>query len=157
MTRLEETGRGASPLRLLFSTTSVNMTVIAVSYAVFAWSLWFQPGRWAATPAYVDLLQIMPQHAWAAAFAAVAAALAVAYTFRRRRLPAVIALTLAGMMTTAWCAAFVIRWLTSPATTPETWVSWAVFDYLIVRSWLLLDFEEVRIPRADGTQGNPRG
>ncbi len=51
-----------------------------------------------------------------------------------------------------WGLAFVIRWLTSASTTPETWVSWAVFDYLVVRALVLLDYLEIRVPRerADG-------
>jgi hypothetical protein len=57
----------------------------------------------------------------------------------------VVALSLSMTTTTTWFAAFIIRWLTSSSTTPETWVSWAVFDFLLLRALLLLGYEEVRI------------
>lgn len=128
----------ASRSRILISGgggTRVNMLVIAGAYAVFAVSLIFQPARWAATPAYANLLAIMPQQAWGAQFAVVAAFLAVAAAARgRHRWLTVIALSLGLAITTTWVAAFVIRWLTSASTTPETWVSWAVFEYLLVQA-----------------------
>ena len=52
------------------------MLVIAVAYGVFAVSLLFEPARWGRTPAYHNLLVIMPQAAWGVIFAVVAALLA---------------------------------------------------------------------------------
>lgn len=124
------------------------MTVIACGYGIFALSLIFQGERWGRTPAYRNLLAIMPQSAWGACFAVVAALLAAALARRRWRWLSVTALTAAFMLTTGWGLAFVVRWATSDSTTPETWVSWACFDYLILRAIILLDFEEVRVPRA---------
>lgn len=131
------------------SATRVNMLVIAAAYAVFALSLLCQQARWALTPAYGNLLAIMPQQAWGAQFAGVAVILAVA-ALRPGRWLSVIALSLGLAITTTWLAAFVIRWLTSTSTTPETWVSWAVFEYLLL--WALAGNGGARQP-----EGTPRG
>lgn len=128
------------------STPSTNMFVIAVAYGIFALSLLFQPARWGMTPAYRNLLVIMDQRAWGTCFAVVTAMLAAAlWKGRTYRWLSVLALSLGLAITTTWVTAFVIRWLTSSATTPETWVSWAVFDFLLFRAFLLLGYEEVRI------------
>jgi hypothetical protein len=128
------------------------MLVIGAGYLIFGLSLLLQPRRWSSTPAYHDLLIIMPQRPWGAIFTVTAALLAAAVRQAGPRRLAVTALTVAIMLTTTWAGAFVVRWLTSPNTTPETWVSWLVFDWLLIRSAALLDYEEVRIPR-DGPHG----
>lgn len=134
------------PHPVTLGTARANMLVIAAVYSVFALSLIFQPARWAATPAYANLLAIMPQQAWGAGFAVVATLLLTAATRYRTRSLCVIALTLGLAITATWFTAFVIRWLTSANTTPETWGSWFVFGYLLARSLLLLGREEVRVP-----------
>lgn len=111
-----------------------DMLVMAGAYTVFALSLLFQPQRWSLTPAYANLLAIMPQQAWGAAFAAVCALLAAAATLPGRRWLLAAALVPGVAITTFWAAAFVIRWMTSPDTTPETWVSWLVFDLVLLRA-----------------------
>jgi hypothetical protein len=131
----------------LIGAPRANMCVIAVAYAIFALSLLLQPSRWAATPAYRNLLAIMPQYGWGAVFAALAVLLAAAVWWFGRQWLSVLALTAAFMVTTAWGGAFIVRWLTSANTTPETWVSWLVFDFLLLRAAALLDYEEVKIPR----------
>jgi hypothetical protein len=119
-----------------------NMLVITAAYGIFAVSLTAEPARWAATPAYANLLAIMPQRDWGAAFAVTAVMLAAAVRLWSRHWLSVTALSVALAITTTWLAAFVIRWLTSGNTTPETWVSWAIFDYLLVRALLLLGYKE---------------
>jgi hypothetical protein len=49
------------------------------------------------------------------------------------------ALTVAFTLTTGWALAFVVRYLTSTTTTPETWVSWAVFDFLLLNVAISID------------------
>lgn len=122
------------------------MAVIGTAYAVFALSLELQPARWGATPAYHNLLRILPQRGWGAVFAVTAVLLYAAVPRHGRRWQAVLALTAGFAVTTGWASAFVVRWLTSPNTTPETWVSWLLFDYLLLRAAVLLDYEEVRVP-----------
>lgn len=141
-------GRRPADIRLIGA--RANMLVIAVAYAILAASLLLQGARWGKTPAYLNLLEIMPQQGWGAVFAVIAALLLAAVWRFRLRWLSVTALTCAFMLTTAWGGAFVVRWLTSSSTTPETWVSWFVFDYLVIRAVALLDYEEVKIPRGDG-------
>ena len=73
-----------------------------------------------------------------------------------RRWVSILAITAAGMVTVGWGAAFMVRWLTSTSTTPETWVSWAVFGYLLVRAAALLDdtgVTDVTLPPPPGDNG----
>lgn len=137
---------GLSPI-LHSARARPNMFVIAAAFGIFSLSLLFQGKRWASTPAYHDILAIMPQSAWGGIFAGVTVLLAGAVRCPHWRWLAVTALTAAFMVTTCWALAFVVRWLTSPNTTPETWVSWMVFDYVLIRAAGLLDYREVKIPR----------
>lgn len=123
-----------------------NMLVITAAYGIFAVSLIAQSARWASTPAYANLLAIAPQRTWGALFAITAAMLGTAVRLPSLRWLSVAALSVALAITTTWLAAFVIRWLTSGNTTPETWVSWAVFEYLLIRALILLGYKEVRVP-----------
>lgn len=133
--------RIVSPFARALSPARAHMTVIGAGYAVYAVSLLFQPLRWSRTPAYHNLLAIMPAPAWGGCFAVIAVAVAGSVAFPRVRWLAVIALTAALAITLPWAGAFVVRWLTNDATTPETWVSWAVNAYLIIRAAILLDRE----------------
>lgn len=131
------------PARVIAAIGSVgiaraNMLFTAAAYLVLGLSLIWQPQRWSSTPAYRNLLELMPQQAWGALFAVLAGLLACAVWRHRSRWLTVTALAAAIAVTTAWCAAFVVRWLTSSNTTPETWVSFAVIDYLLLRTITLL-------------------
>lgn len=123
-----------------------NMLVIGIGYAIYALSLLLQGSRWERTPAYRNLLLILPQWGWGAFFAAVAAMLLAATALPGRRWLAVAALTAGLAITIPWTLAFIVRWATSTNTTPETWVSWATNAYLLTRAALLLDYKEVLIP-----------
>jgi len=127
-------------------TPRTSMLVVTIAYGIYALSLLLQPARWAQTPAYHNLLIIMDQQAWGTLFAVTTAGLAAALRFGHRyRWMSIAALSLGLAITTTWCAGFVIRWLTSSSTTPETWVSWAVNDYLLLRALLMLGYEEVHV------------
>lgn len=114
-----------------------NMLFIVGAYLVLGLSLICQPARWAATPAYHNLLELMPQQAWGALFAVLAVLLACAAWRHGTRWLTRAALTAGIAVTTFWCAAFIVRWATSANTTPETWVSFASFDYLLLRTLML--------------------
>lgn len=141
-----------APVRAL-GTSRSNMLVVGSGYAIYALSLLLQPLRWSRTPAYHDLLVIMPAAGWGAFFGAVSAALLAAVFLYRLRWLSVTALTAAGVITLAWSLAFLVRWATNNSTTPETWVSWAFNAYLLGRAAILLDYREALIPggrRHDG-------
>lgn len=126
------------------------MTVMGVVYGIFAFSLWFQGSRWGSTPAYHNLLEIMRQPEWGTVFGISSALLLTAAWQYRRRWLSIIALTLAFAITTGWGGDFIVRWLTSANTTPETWCSWGVFDYMLLRAASKLDEVEVTLPRRHG-------
>jgi ABC-type phosphate/phosphonate transport system permease subunit len=135
------------------------MLVIGTGYTIYALSQLLQPARWYHTPAYRNLLIVMPAQAWGGVFAAISALLLAAVWRHGSRWLSLVAVTVAMAVTFGWSVAFVIRWASSPNTTPETWVSWFVNLYLLVRAWALLDYSEVtlaRQPRNGGHDGESR-
>lgn len=118
----------------------LNLSVMTTAYLIFGLSLLFQPRRWSATPAYHVLLQIFAAQAWGGLFLASGVALGAAvWQFERRRWAVITALTFAAALTAGWMLAFIARYLSSPDTTPETWVSWAVFGFLLLQVGASLD------------------
>jgi hypothetical protein len=125
----------------------LNLSVMSAAFLIFGASLAFQPHRWASTPAYHILLQIFTARTWGVLFLASGVAMALAvWQFNRRRWAVIVALTVAFCLTTGWMLAFVVRYLSSPNTTPETWVSWAVFDFLLLKVSVSLDRPRVTPP-----------
>jgi hypothetical protein len=126
----------------------LDLMVMSAAFTVFGLSLAFQPRRWAATPAYHVLLQILPAQAWGGLFLASGISLGIAaHLYGRARAVVTAALMLALALTAGWMLAFIARYLTSGDTTPETWVSWAVFAFLLVRAAAGLDVPRVARPR----------
>lgn len=118
----------------------LNLCVMSTAFVIFGLSLIFQAHRWASTPAYHILLLIFPARIWGVLFVAAGAALGLsAWQFTRRRWIVVGALTVAFTLTTGWALAFVVRYVTSTNTTPETWVSWMVFDFLLLNVAVSID------------------
>lgn len=147
-------GIGAFSVRSLGRRPSVaNMRVIGGAYAIYALSLIFQSARWSRTPAYHNLLIIAPAQAWGAAFAVSSALLFAGAHWRSWRPLPRVTLGAAMVITAVWTTAFVVRWATSGATTPETWVSWAINMYLLLRAWVLLNVREVAIPERPSPGG----
>lgn len=143
------------PFTRAIGASRANMLTIGLGYGIYALSLLLQGARWSRTPAYSNLLALMPATAWGACFAAVSAALFAAVAVYRLRWLSVTALTAAGIITLAWTFAFVVRWATNDSTTPETWVSWAVNAYVLGRAAILLDYREVLVPsRSSDRDGN---
>lgn len=134
------------PLTRTLGAARSNMLVLACGYGIYALSLLLQGVRWSRTPAYRNLLAVMPASAWGICFAVVSAALFSGVRWHGARWPSVAALTAAAAITVPWTLAFVVRWATSDSTTPETWVSWATNAYLIARAAILLDYREVLVP-----------
>lgn len=131
------------PARASFGTWSAagkrNLAFMSAAFTVFGLSLIFQPRRWHSTPAYHVLLSILAAQAWGALFLVSGVSMGVAaWHFERRRI-VIAALTFAFTLTNGWALAFLARYLTSPDTTPETWVSWAAFDYLLIVVAISLD------------------
>jgi hypothetical protein len=118
----------------------MNLLVMCAAFTVLGLSMVFEPHRWAATPAYHILLQIFAAQAWGGLFLASGLSLGLAaHLYGRARWAVTGALMLALALTAGWMLAFVARWLTSGDTTPETWVSWAVFGFLLLRGGAGLD------------------
>ena len=149
--------RLSRPFTRTIGASRANMIVIGAGYCVYALSLLLQPARWNRTPAYHNLLAIMPAPAWGLCFALTSAALLAAVAVYRMRWLSVAALTAAGVITAAWTLAFVVRWATNGSTTPETWVSWAVNAYVLGRAAILLDYREVLVPSRASEREGPDG
>jgi hypothetical protein len=117
----------------------LNLCVMSAAFLIFGCSLVFQGRRWGTTPAYHILLQILRAPEWGMLFILAGAAMGLAAWQFGRRWAVIAALTGAFTLTTGWAAAFVVRYLTSPNTTPETWVSWAIFDFLLFNVAVSID------------------
>lgn len=119
----------------------LHMLVMGLTYAIYSLSLIFQNVRWHRTPAYHNLLIIMPAPTWGALFGGSALLLLTSAYQRRVHWLAYTAILLSVTLTSAWDVAFIVRWATSASTTPETWTSWALFDYILVRAGMLIQSE----------------
>lgn len=117
----------------------LDLTVMSAAFTIFGLSLIFQSSRWHDTPAYHNLLLILPAQAWGGLFLASGITMGAAVWQFRRRWVVIAALTLAFMLTGGWALAFVVRYATSASTTPETWVSWAVFGFLLIKVAISID------------------
>lgn len=137
-------GKRVRPLRLLrLNEPRAHMAIMAVVFCGIGLTLWWQPGRYANTPSYANLLVLLPQHAWSITYL-FATALNVVSIWRYSCRALVIGThTVAIMLVSSWLAAFVIRYLTDDGTTIVNVLSWSVFLYLVVRSALMVD-EHVR-------------
>lgn len=118
-----------------------NMAFMSTVFLAIGLTLWFQPERYANTPSYANLLDILPQHAWAAMYVVVSVVKAVAVWHYTRRVLTVMAYTLGVALVVVWLAAFVVRYLTDDGTTIVNVCSWATYLYLLVRSAIRLDDE----------------
>lgn len=117
----------------------LNLSVMTAAFVIFGLSLVFQPHRWASTPAYHILLLIFAAQVWGGLFLAASVAMGLAVWQFGRRWAVITALMLAFTLTTGWMLGFIVRYLSSPNTTPETWVSWAIFGFLLVNVAISLD------------------
>lgn len=122
------------------------MAVLAVVFTTIGLTLLVQPGRYANTPSYANLLDIARQQTWSVAYL-VAAALKVAAICRpAHRLLARITHTVSFILVGVWLAAFVIRWATDDGTTIVNVSSWSVYLYLVVRSALSINNPPRTVP-----------
>lgn len=121
-----------------------HLLIMGLGYAIFALSLLFQGRRWHHTPAYHNLLILMPTGTWGALFGLVSILLLATAYLRHPSWLAYTAILAGVMLTSCWDIGFIIRWLTNGSTTPETWVSWAVFDYILLRAGALVEKERNR-------------
>ena len=133
----------------------VTLAVMAAAFTIFGLSLIFQAHRWESTPAYHVLLQVFPARAWGGLFLVSGLSMGTSCWQFHRRWILVASLTLAFTLTNGWALAFMVRYLTNPDTTPETWVSWAVFDYLLLRVSLSIDFVNRTLPGATPVPPHP--
>jgi hypothetical protein len=112
---------------------------MSAAFSIFGLSLIFQGHRWHSTPAYHVLLLIFPAPVWGALFLLSGITMGLSAWQFGRRWAVVATLALAFTLTLGWMMAFVARYLTSPSTTPETFVSWAAFFFLLLRVAVSID------------------
>jgi hypothetical protein len=117
----------------------LNLSVMAAAFVIFGVSLIFQAGRWGSTPAYHVLLQIFRAQTWGILFLASGTGMGLSAWQFERRWAVTASLMAAFTLTTGWMLAFIVRYLTNPDTTPATWVSWAVFDFLLLNVAISID------------------
>lgn len=115
------------------------LTVVGAAFLALAFGLAVQPERFTRTPAYANLLRILPQSHWAVIYFVVAALIGLSIMLQHVRALEVAAHTLSLALVSTWLVAFVIRYSTDSATTIVNVVSWSVLLYLVILSMLELD------------------
>lgn len=115
--------------------------LVAVAYAAIGIALIVQPQRFANTPSYQNLIEIISQLGWGVIYL-VCALLLVVPLFPLPRRPrwilAVTGHTVSIALTGFWLAAFVLRYFTDSGTTIVNLVSWGAYLALLIRSMLNL-------------------
>jgi hypothetical protein len=107
--------------------------ITAVLFA-FGLALVFQASRWARTPAYGNLLNILLAPTWGYVYLAVAALMVLAMVFWTYGQLSVAAHTAAFALLLVWEAAFFIRYRTDSATTVANVLSWLAYLYILLLS-----------------------
>lgn len=125
----------------------VGLIAVTTAFTAFGLGLWIQPNRWANTPSYGLLLDILNQQAWGTIHLIVAAMMAAAIRWPAQRLLVVTAHTAGIALAGSWFLAFVVRYITDSGTTVVNVVSWAVYVALVVQSALVLDDATPRAPK----------
>lgn len=126
-----------------------HMAFMMLVFAAIGITLWLQPGRYANTPSYANLLSIMPAGTWGAIYIG-AAALKLASILRYSvRALVIITHTVSIALLAVWLFAFAVRYVTDDGTTIVNVTSWAAYLYLTVRSAFMTD-DDLRRPLRSG-------
>lgn len=128
-----------------YASNRIYIRIILAAYIAIGLTLIIQPGRYANTPSYANLIDIFPQWVWGIIYLVVAGLLLAA-----RATPSVIvgtiAHTIAIALTASWLLAFVYRYATDKGTTVVNVASWGVFLSLLIISAVRLNDRPVELP-----------
>lgn len=122
-----------------------NLLIMGVVYLTFGFSMHLQPMRWVRTPAYHDLFAVLPEAWWGTIYLICGTALLTAILLSRHYWIVLGAVTLGLMVSISWSFAFVVRVVTSSSTTPETFMSFLAFSYLLFRVLWLMEHGRKRL------------
>lgn len=112
--------------------------LICVAYTVYGLGMVMQPARFASTPAYGILTQLLDIRWWGGAYLLIAGLFAVYTVVVTGRVFGIVTHMLALLVTAMWLLAFIVRWLTDSNTTVVNVASWLVLTLLIARSATLI-------------------
>lgn len=107
---------------------------ISLLFLWLAFGLLVQSDRWAATPAYGNLLIIFPAHVWGLIYLILGVLLIASLINPRLKWLGMVAHTLALVLLVVWEAAFIVRWLTDHKTTDANVGAWAFYLAVTFRS-----------------------
>lgn len=110
-----------------------DMLIATGWFALTGLGLIIQSDRYSNTPAYANLIEVLPAQVWGGFHLAVAAALLAAITHLQARWATTAAITAAFALTGAWWVAFIIRWATDTGTTPVNPTNWVLMLFLLIR------------------------
>lgn len=102
----------------IFNRPESTVMITAFFFCLSA-GLIFQPLRWSATPAYGNLLDIMPAFSWGIVTLVIGVILLIALivTYPLARAVSIIGHTFAFIFILGWSLAFIVRWATDSHTT----------------------------------------
>jgi len=115
------------------------LAIIAYAFTLIGAGLLFAPESFAKTPSYANLLLFADQWVWGTLYTSVAVLMWTSVWFYRNHLLAVVAHTIAFALCLSWLLAFIVRAITSPATTIVNPTWWSVAALILVLSALQLD------------------
>jgi hypothetical protein len=124
----------ASPLTKPWRRIPFQTTLTAIIPTVLGLALIIQSGRWLRTPAYGNLLRIMPADTWGAIYLIVAALLIGGIVYRKYHALGIAGHTAGFVLLAVWEVGFIIRWITDHNTTIANVLSWGIFLSLLVWS-----------------------
>jgi hypothetical protein len=134
-------------MKILLTPNRFYVRIILFAYLAIGLTLILQPNRYANTPSYGNLIDVLPQWAWGAIYVGVSLLLTAA-RLTANRVVGVVSHTTAISLTAAWLIAFVIRYLTDEGTTIVNVVSWGVFLTILIISLFHLSDKFVEVPVA---------
>ena len=109
-----------------------DMLIVAGWFILTGLGLVIQSDRYSNTPAYGNLIEVLPAQMWGVLHLAVATAL-LASIIRSFRWVTTAAITAAVALTGGWWVAFIIRWATDTGTTPVNPTNWVLMLFLLIR------------------------
>jgi hypothetical protein len=125
----------------------IYVRIIIFAYLAIGLTLVLQPNRYANTPSYANLIDVIPQWAWGAIYLLVVALLVTA-RITPNKIVGIVSHTVAIALTGSWLLAFVIRYLTDSGTTIVNIVSWGVFLTILIISATQLNDRVLEVPSA---------
>jgi hypothetical protein len=120
--------------------------LIGLAFTFYGLGMIGQPGRFSATPAYGNVIEVLDIRWWGVVYLTSAVLFIIYTVLMTSRLFGIITHTAGLIVTGVWWLAFIIRWLTDANTTIVNVTSWLVLLLIIGRSATLIPVTDRSTP-----------